>query len=251
VGKARSYLERKICVLGFLEKTKIRIAKVEERKNDSWVDMSLRTLREGEVRFYRVTDPVTGKWLFKVCVDGDMQRTVVKALKCPPGGGFVQLEGHTMLFQKSSVEGYYYGVISLSYPDETGRLRRNVVENLEEVPEIIKNIFKATSYEEATGKKAIGKRLAILCEEKDEKGMIALFLLQRAWPISKIPPSLGTAMPDLLKLIRSLERAEIKDIYQEMSEKHGVAEEDTEVLLRFLETEGKIRRVDEYIKTQT
>jgi len=236
--------------LDLLDKARIRIAKIEERQKDSWVDMSLRTLRTGKVRFYRVSDPVTGKWLFKVCSDKEMQRSIVKALKCPPGVGFVQLEGRTMLFQGSLVEGQYYDVISLSYLDKEGRLRRNVVNDIDEVPETIKDNFRIASYEEATGKKAIGKTLVTLCEESDEKQMIVLFIVQRAWPVSKIPPDLGTRLADLLRLIRNLEKAEINEIYQTAEERHGLSREDTNLLLRFLETEEKIARSDEYIQTR-
>jgi len=235
--------------LSSLEKVKIRILKVEERKQDSWVDMSLRLLREGEVRFYRVNDPLTGRWLFKVCLDREMQRVIVKALKCPPGKGFVQLEGRMMLFQRSLLEGYYYGVLSLSYIDEKGRLRRNIVVTLDEVPEIIKKNFKISTYEEAVGKRAVGKKYVILCEEKDEKKMIILFILQRAWPLSRIPAALGTKTSDLLKLIKSLERAEINNIYQTAEERYKLTREDIDVLLRFLESEGKILRSEGYVKT--
>jgi len=229
---------------------KIRISKAEQRMKDSWVDMSLRTLRDGEVRFYRVDDPLTGRWLFKVCTDSEMSRTTVKALTCPPGRGFAQLEGSTMLFQRSLVESFYYGVVSLSYIDEEERLRRNVVENVEEAPQALKEHFKTAPYEEVTGKKAMGKRVAVLCEENDERKMITLFLLQRAWPISKIPPDLGAKRMDLLNLIKSLEKAGTSDVYQTAQEKCQLAKEDIDVLLKLLEAEGKILRTDEYIKTK-
>jgi len=237
--------------LAAFDRNKIRILKVEERPKDSWVDMSLRAMREGEVRFYRVNDPVTGNWLFKACSDGEMQRTTIKSLKCPPGRGFAQLEGSTVLFQRSLIEGYYYGVVSVSYIDASERLRRNVVENLDEVPDVIKNSFRTVAYEEATGKKAVGKNLAVLCGVKDEKGMIILFILQRAWPISKIPPDLGTRRIDLLDLIKSLEKATISDIYQTAQERHALTKEDTDILLGLLESEGKIVRSDEHIKTKS
>lgn len=237
--------------MAVFDKNKIRILKVEERPKDSWVDMNLRAMREGEVRFYRANDPVTGNWLFKVCSDGEMQRTTIKALKCPPGRGFAQLEGSTMLFQRSLVQGYYYGVVSLSYIDDSERLRRNVVESTEEVPDVIKNNFRTVAYEEATGKQAVGKNLAVLCGEKDEKGMMVLFILQRAWPVSKIPPDLGTKKIDLLDLIKNLEKAEITDVYQTAGERHALTKEDTDVLLGLLESEGKIVRSDEHIKTKS
>ena len=233
-----------------MEKVKIRIRKVEERTKDSWVDMSLHALREGEVRFYRVSDPLTGKWLFKVCRDYELHRIIIKALKCPPGGGFVQIEGRTMLFQKSLVEDHYYDVISLFYIDENKRLRRNIVGKIEEIPETIRNNFKIVSYEKATGKKAIGKKLVTLCKEKDEKKMVILFLIQRAWPISKIPPDIGARIFELLNLIKNLERVQVNDVYQTAGEQYELTKEDTDVLLRLLETEGKILRSGEYIKTK-
>jgi len=236
--------------LSLLRKLKIQIRKIEERDRDCWVDMSLRELREGKVRYYRVRDELTGNWLFKVCRDKEMQRIVVKALKCPPGGGFVQLEGRTMLFQKGLVEGYYYDVISLSYMDDKERLRRNVLASIDEVPEVIKENFKIMEYEEATGKKTVGKRLVVLCEENDEKSMITLFLIQRAWPVSKIPPEIGMKASDLLRLIRNLERAKIDEIYEAAEQRFKLGKESIDMLLSLLEKEGTIQRSENYVKTK-
>jgi len=236
--------------LSLLRKLKIQIRKVEERDRDYWVDMSLRKLREGKVRYYRVRDELTGNWLFKICRDDEMQRVIVKALKCPAGGGFVQLEGRTMLFQKGILEGYYYDVISLSYMDEEERLRRNVLDNIDEVPEVIKENFKVMEYEEATGKKIVGKRLVVLCEEADEKSMILLFLIQRAWPISKIPPEIGMKASDLLRLIKELEKAKVDEIYQAAEQQFKLGKENTDMLLNLLEKEGTIQRLEDYIKTK-
>src|SRR4030066_2193248 len=103
----------------------IKIALQEERTEDSWFDLSLRQLRAGEVRFYKVNDLQTGNWLFKICVDQENSRTMVKAIKCPPGKLFSQLEGATMLFQKSGVNAdLYYDIISLTRVDSEGRGRR-------------------------------------------------------------------------------------------------------------------------------
>lgn len=44
------------------------------------------------------------------------------------------------------------------------------------------------TYEEATGKTAPGKNLVTLCRREDERAMITLFLLERAWTISPIKP---------------------------------------------------------------
>ena len=236
--------------MSLLRKLGIQIRKVEERDKDYWVDMSLRKLREGKVRYYRVKDELTGRWLFKICRDDEMQRVIVKALKCPAGGGFVQLEGRTMLFQKGIPEGYYYDVISLSYMDEEERLRRNVLNNMDEVPQVIKENFKVMTYEEATGKKIVGKRLVVLCEEKDEKSMILLFLIQRAWPISKIPSEIGMKASDLLRLIKELEKARLEEIYQAAEHQFKLGRENVDMLLDLLEKEGTIRRLEDYIKTK-
>ena len=233
-----------------LEKFKVDVRKIEERRDDSWIDMSLRRLRKGEVRFYRVNDPLTGQWLFKVCRDEEMQRTIIKAIKCPAGAGFTQLEGRTMLFQKSLTEGYCYDVVSFSYLDNEERLRRNVAKNIDEIPEVLKNSFRIVDYEEATGKKAVGKSLVTLCEESDEKKMILLFLMERAWPLSTIPPEVGARMVDLLDMIKNLERAAVEDIYRTAEEQYELAREDIDSLLNVLETEGRIQRSEQYIKTK-
>jgi len=178
----------------------IKISRIEERSEDAWFDLSLRQLREGEVRFYRAKDFLTGEWLFKACSDKDLGKVMVKALKCPPGRRFAQLEGNTMLFQKSAIEDLLYDVISLTYADETERLRRKVINSLDEIPAVIRENFKIKSYEEATGKRAPGKSWVTLTREEDEKVMVTLFLLERAWGLSPVSPD---------EKIKALEEAEI------------------------------------------
>jgi len=148
----------------------------------------LRQLRNGEVSFYTVKDFLTGEWLFKICKDKEEGRIMVKALKCPAGIRFSQLEGRTMVFQQSKIEGMLYDVISLSEVDQNNRLRRNVVSSIEEVPAVIKENYTIKPYEEATGKKAPGKHLVTLSKQENEKEIITLFVLERAWSLSKSTP---------------------------------------------------------------
>ena len=150
--------------------------------------MSLRQLRNGEVRFYRLKDSITGEWLLKLCNDKEQKKIMVKAIKCPAGIHFSQLEGKTMVFQNSIIEGMVYDVISLTETDENLRLRRNVVSNLEEVPLVIKENYEIKTYEEATGKKAPGKHLVTLTKKENEKEMVTLFVLERAWVLSESSP---------------------------------------------------------------
>ena len=173
-------------MLQFLNYIKLRL--VETRPDDAWYDMSLRQLRTGEVCFYTVKDFVTGDWLFKMCKDKEQGKIMVKAVKCPAGVRFGQLEGKTMVFQDSIIEGMLYDIISLTQADENDRLRRKISSSIEEVPAIIRENYDIKSYEEATGKKAPGKNLVTLCKRENEKELITLFILERAWPISKSTP---------------------------------------------------------------
>ncbi len=166
----------------------IKITRVEQRPNDAWFDFSLRQLREGEVRFYRVKDFLTGNWLFKVCLDKELSKVTVKAVKCPPGKRFAQLEGKTMVFQKSEIEGWLYDVISLTHVDESDRVHRKIVHSAEEIPTTIREHFRTMPYEEATGKRAPGKNWVTLSKAEDQKSMIMLFVLERVWAISKVSP---------------------------------------------------------------
>lgn len=166
----------------------IRITRVETRPEDSWYDLSLRQLRSGEVSFYRVRDFLTGDWLFKTCRDHELGKFLVKAVKCPAGARFVQLEGNTMVFQRSTNEDMLYDVISLTRADENEKLSRKIVADLDDVPDIIRENYLVRSYEEATGKTAPGKNLVTLSKNEDEKAMITLFLLERAWTLSTTTP---------------------------------------------------------------
>jgi len=113
---------------------------------------------------------------------------LVKAVKCPSGSRFAQLEGDSMVFQESVVEGMLYDVLSLVQADENDRLSRKVVSSVEEVPSFIKENFDVKTYEEATGRTAPGKHLVTLCRRENEKAMITLFLFERAWTISTVTP---------------------------------------------------------------
>jgi hypothetical protein len=172
--------------LDFLRNIKVRLT--ESRSEDSWYDMSMRQIRQGKVRFYNVKDFLTGDWLFKLSKDSETGKIMLKAIKCPAGLRFSQLEGKTMIFQDSQIEGMYYDVLSLTESDDSNRLRRNVVASLDEVPDVIKNNYTVRSYEDATGKKAPGKYLVTLNKPEDEKSLVTLFVLERAWGLSDITP---------------------------------------------------------------
>jgi len=166
----------------------IKVTRIEVRPNDAWYDMNLRQLRNGEVHYYRAKDFLTGEWLFKLCRDKELGKVLVKAVKCPPGARFVQLEGNTMVFQNSQTEGWLYDVISLTQADENDKLSRKIVDSLEEVPAVIRENYEIKTYEEATGKTAPGKHWVTLSRVDDEKAMITLFLLERAWKLSHTTP---------------------------------------------------------------
>lgn len=230
--------------------SQIKVTQVEDRPQDAWFDLSLRQLREGMVRFYRVRDFLTGEWLFKVCSDKELGKVTVRASKCPPGRRFAQLEGNTMVFQKSQIQGWLYDVISLAYADEMDQVRRKVVGSVEEIPVTIRERFEIKSYEEATGKKVPGKYLVTLCKEGDEKAMITLFLLERAWPLSPVSPEVRLKTINLLAMIKGLEKARTEDIYRVANEQFGIGKEDVDSILASLEKMGQVERPEEgYIKT--
>jgi hypothetical protein len=167
---------------------RIKVSRIEERPSDTWYDMSLRQLRNGQVNYYRARDFLTGEWLFKLCRDQELGKVLVRAVKCPPGARFAQLEGNSMVFQHSQREGWLYDVVSLTQADENDKLSRKVVDALELVPPIIRENYEVKPYEEATGKPAPGKHWVTLSRADDEKAMVALFLLERAWTLSTTTP---------------------------------------------------------------
>lgn len=225
----------------------MKITLLEERTDDAWFDLSLRQLRAGEVRFYKVDDLLTDKWLFKVCIDQENNKAMVKAIKCPPGKLFSQLEGATMLFQKSSVnEDLYYDIISLTRVDQEGRVRREVVKTFEEVPSAIRENFEVKTYQEATGRKLLGNSFVTLSKKDNEKDMITLFVIERAWTL---PVEERQKAMDLMALIRKLEKTSIAEIHNVTSEQYGLEKAALDSLLAALEAKGKIKRLDDsYVK---
>ena len=225
----------------------MKITLFEERQEDAWFDLSLRQLRVGEVHFYRVDDLLTGKWLFKVCVDREANKIMVKAIKCPAGKLFSQLEGNTMLFQKSIVSAdLFYDIISLTHVDGEGRVRRDIAQSIEEVPSVIRENFDVKTYEEATGKKLPANYLVTLSKRENEKDMITLFLLERAW---MLPPEEKQKTLNLMALIKKLEKTSVAEIRSVASEEFGIGKDALDSLLADLEAKGKIKRLDDgYVK---
>jgi len=172
--------------LRFLKYIKVR--RIEARSDDVWYDMNLRQLRNGEVSYYSVKDFLTGEWLLKLCKDSEEGKILVKAVKCPAGILFSQLEGRTMVFQESKFDGMLYDVISLTEAGKNDKVNRKIVASIEEVPSVIRENYIIKSYEEATGKKAPGKYLVTLSKPEDEKEIVTLFVLERAWSLSKFTP---------------------------------------------------------------
>ena len=224
----------------------MKITLLEERQEDAWFDLSLRQLRVGEVRFYKVDDLLTGKWLFKVCIDQENSKNMVKAIKCPPGILFSQLEGATMLFQKSLNDELFYDVISLTRVDREGRVRREIVKTLDEVPSAIRDNFEVKPYQEATGKKLPASYLVTLTKRDNEKDMVTLFLLQRAWTL---PMEEKRQTLNLMALIKKLEKTSVAEIRGIASEQFGIEKDAVDNLLAGLEAKGKIKRLDDaYVK---
>ena len=235
----------------------IRIALVEDRPEDTWFDLSLRSLRAGEVRFYRASDALTGKWIFKVCSDKENNKVIIKAIKCPPGRLFSQLEGATMVFQKSVISDLFYDIVSLTYVDGEGRVRREIAQSMDDVPSTIRERFEVKTYEEATGKKILKNRLVTLTGKEKEKDMITLFLLERAWtlPPSAKPVTEVQAAKEiekttsLLALIRKLQKTSITEIHDIAPEKLGIEKNAVDGLLQDLQSKGKIKPMEEgYVK---
>jgi hypothetical protein len=220
----------------------IKISLQEERTDDAWFDLSLRELRAGEVRFYKASDIQTGQWLFKVCMDPENNRSMVKAIKCPPGKLFSQLEGATMLFQQSQNTDFYYDIISLTSVDNEGKVHREVVKSTEDVPAAIKDNFEVKEYAEATGKKLPGQHLVTLSKKGDEKAMITLFLLERA---RTLPVEERQNSMDLLSLIKEMQKTSITDLNNLINETFNIDREGLNKMLTDLEGRGKIKRLDE------
>lgn len=225
----------------------MKIMLFEERHEDAWFDLSLRQLRVGEVRFYRAEDLLTGKWLFKVCVDKELGKIIVKAIKCPAGRLFSQLEGATMLFQRSSInDDLFYDIVSLAHVDGEGRVRREVAKSIEEVPSVIRENFEVKTYEEATGKKPPINYIVTLLKKENEKDMIALFLLERGWTL---PQEEKQKTVNLMALIKELEKTSVAEIHSVTSEQLGIERDAVDSLLADLEVKGKIKRLDDgYVK---
>jgi hypothetical protein len=121
-----------------------------------------------------------------------------------------------------------------------------VVKTLEEVPSAIRENFEVKTYEEATSRKLLGKHFVTLSKKDNEKDMIALFVIERAWTL---PVEERQKAMDLMTLIRKLEKTSIAEIHNVTSEQYGLEKAALDSLLAALEAKGKIKRLDDsYVK---
>jgi hypothetical protein len=231
----------------------VKIFLIEKRDGDVWFDFVSRTLRRGEVQYYRVKDAVSGTWLFKVSIDKEFGKTLVKVSMSPPGVVYPQLEGDTMVFQKSLLEGYMYDTISISYVEENGSVRKKNVGTAEELPKWITSGM-VENYEKATGKKpTYGRGLVTVVREDDYKAMIKFFLMEKAWPLGKIPTEIErrkkaeakrAPIPperrNVLRTIAKLEMAEDEGIYRALDREFGMKRDEAERILAEMKKEKKI-----------
>lgn len=167
---------------------------------------------------------------------------MVKAIKCPPGKLFSQLEGATMLFQQSKHAGLYYDIVSFTKVDGEGKVRREVAKTFEEIPVAIRDNFKVESYEEAVGKKIPGDYMVTLSEKEDKKAMITLFLLERA---RTLPVEERQKTMNLLELIKQLQKTSLTDLNNVTSKTFNIDKDTLDKLIAELEGKGKIKRLDE------
>jgi hypothetical protein len=121
-----------------------------------------------------------------------------------------------------------------------------VVKTLEEVPSAIRENFEVKTYDEATGRKLLGNHFVTLSKKDNEKDMITLFVIERAWTL---PVEERQKAMDLMTLIRKLEKTSIAEIHNVTSEQYGLEKAALDNLLAALEAKGKIKRLDDsYVK---
>jgi len=147
-----------------------------------------------------------------------------------------------MLFQQSLHPDLYYDIISLTRVDQEGRVRREVVKTQEEIPAVIREYFEVKEYAEATGKKLPGSQLVTLTKKDDEKAMITLFIIERAWTL---PPEERQKSLDLVALIKKLQKTSITEMSHIAAEQYNIDRTTLESMLSKLEEKGKIKRLDE------
>ena len=147
-----------------------------------------------------------------------------------------------MLFQKSIFPNLYYDIVSLTQVDGKGKVHREVVKTMEEIPAAIKDNFQVKTYEQATGRKAPGNHLVTLSKKDDDREMITLFLLERA---RTLPPEERQKNMDLLSLIKELQKTSITDLGNITGEQFNISRESLNKLLADYEKKGKIKRLDD------
>ena len=92
---------------------------------------------------------------------------------------------------------------------------------------VIRENFVVKSYEEATGKKLPTNYLVTLVKRDNEKGMVTLFLLQRAWTL---PQEEKQKTLNLMALIKKMEKTSIAELRRVANEQFGI-EKDTLVIM--------------------
>ncbi|BCS91065.1 MAG: hypothetical protein ARM1_0522 [Candidatus Micrarchaeota archaeon] len=131
---------------------------------------------------YLLTDPLGKQWHITVFVSKDASRAVVWA---PVSDGtspiYEQLKRKSVVFNKTRTGKEFYHIISITYIED-GRVKRKMIEDIELLPNSLRQ-FRIARHSEVTDKSKFANKLVVLVDKEDTASMAKIFYYEKLEPV--------------------------------------------------------------------
>lgn len=147
-------------------------------KEGEWFDKFSRLTIKGKLYDFETKDALKKKWRITVEIAADGSKAVAWA-PVSEGTDFIseQLKRKSVVFNSTKDGKEFYHIISPSQTTEN-RVRKRMLENLNEIPEELKQ-FKISRSHEVTDKKRFKNKLVIIVNKNDPESIAKIFYFEK------------------------------------------------------------------------
>lgn len=157
-----------------------------EKKEGEWYDMGVRQVLQGVIYAFEYKDDTSGRWLLnvKIC-EGAGRAVAIAATSERTTWIHDQIKRKTDVFNACIDRQTYYHPLGISYI-EKGRLHYKRIDELDDVPNEIRNNFDLSKYEDVSPvapSKTFRRKLVAVVRQDDAEKMALLFAFEKIRPV--------------------------------------------------------------------
>ncbi len=151
-------------------------------KEGEWFDKFSKSTIKGKLYDFEIKDALNKIWRITVEIAADGSRAIAWA-PVSESADFIseQLKRKSIVFNSTRDNKELYHIISPTYITEN-RVRRGMLESLNEVPEELKQ-YKIIRFQEVTDKKRFENKLVIIVNKNDPESIAKIFYFEKINPL--------------------------------------------------------------------